>query len=293
MKAIDIHAHGIAGYDTRTSDERHILKIAEMHGNQAVSTIMPTIYPASVNTMRENMLAVKRAMELLNDRSKKSEITIQDSASRIIGIHLEGPFLNPLKSGALDSASFIEPIEYNLMKIIDGFEDAIKIITIAPELEGALKLIRKIRDMGIIASMGHSDATYEEALAGYNAGAKGITHLFNAMRGFHHREPGISGFGLLNQDIYVEVIADPFHLHPKTLELIFKIKNHDRIIIVSDTVKGAKITESGIFDKEGRLLGGCLTIRESSKMLIEKGIINEEIALKCITENPKRYLNLR
>ena len=285
-KSIDIHTHGIGGYDTRTTVEEHILKIAEIHGSYGISEIIPTIYPATIKVMRENIMMVKKAMELqkTEDRSQKTE-------AKIIGVHLEGPFLNPSKCGALNAITFIEPTEYKLKELIEGFEDIIKIITIAPEINGATKLIKKLTDKGIIASMGHSDATYAEAEAGFNAGARGITHIFNAMRGFHHREPGLAGFGLLNQDIYIEVIADPYHLNLKTLELIFKTKNHDRIIIVSDSVKEATpFTKSqGVTDTHGKLLGGCMTIAESSKRLIEIGF-DEDIIMKCITENPEKYL---
>lgn len=288
QKIIDIHTHGIGGYDTRTTVEDHILKIAEIQGSHGVSEIIPTIYPATIKVMRENMATIKKAMELqkTEDRSQKTE-------SRIIGVHLEGPFLNPSKCGALNAITFIDPTEDNLKELIEGFEDMVKIITIAPEINGATKLIKKITDTGIIASMGHSDATYAEAEAGFNAGAIGITHIFNAMRGFHHREPGIAGFGLLNQDIYIEVIADPYHLHSKTLELIFKTKNHNRIIIVSDSVKEATpFTKSqGVTDAHGKLLGGCMTIAESSKRLIEIGF-DENIIMKCISGNPERYLNI-
>jgi N-acetylglucosamine-6-phosphate deacetylase len=213
--------------------------------------------------------------------------------SRIVGIHLEGPFLNPAKCGALSKSLFIEPTEYNFREIIEGFEDIVKIITIAPEIRGALALIKKMSDMGIIASMGHSNATYTEAEAGFNAGARGITHIFNAMSSFHHREPGLAGFGLLNQDIYIEVIADPYHLHLKTVELIFKTKNHNRIIIVSDTVKQANMSSGNqaITISRGRLSGGCMTVTESSKRLIEMGY-DEGIILSCITENPGRYLSV-
>ena len=111
---------------------------------------------------------------------------------------------------------------------MEGFGDVVKIVTIAPELNDAAELIRAITHTGIIVSMGHSDATYREAHAGFSAGAKGVTHIFNAMRGVHHREPGIAGFGLTNPDVYVEVIADPFHLHPKTIELIFSAKKPEK-----------------------------------------------------------------
>ena len=280
MNIIDIHTHGIGGFDTRTSNPIDIIRMAEIQASLGVSAIVLTIYPDSIEIMRQNMMAVQKAMEL------------QKNAA-ILGVHLEGPFLNSVRCGALKSSSFIEPTESNLKKLLEGFEDMVKIITIAPELNGAAKLIRKISDMGIIASMGHSDATYSEAEAAFNAGAKGITHLFNAMRGFHHREPGIAGFGLLNKEVYIEVIADPYHLNIKTMELIFRTKNPAKIILISDSVSGTKITETerehGVVDDTGRLQGGSMSIMESSRRLTKLGF-NEGIIKRSITKNPETYL---
>jgi N-acetylglucosamine-6-phosphate deacetylase len=312
MKVIDIHTHGIGGYDTRSKRVEDILMIAEIHGSHGISEILLTIYPSTIKVMRENMMTVRKVMQ-----KQQSAVSSQQSApppippprggrvregvkapnsklARIIGVHLEGPFLNFSKCGALDETLFIEPTEKNFKKLIEGFEDIVKIITVAPELKGATQLIRKISDMGIISSMGHSDATYSEAEAGFHAGAKGITHIFNAMRSFYHREPGIAGFGLINEGIYIEVIADPFHLHPKTLDLIFKIKNPEKIIIVSDSVKetkkaGGKGRAQAVTDAHGRLLGGSMTINESSTRLIKIGF-DERIIVNCITKNPRRYL---
>ena len=283
MKTIDIHTHGIGGFDTTDASEDQILKIAEIQGSLGVSEIIPTVYSSSIRTMRGNMHAIKKAMQKQKNMEGKS--------ARIIGIHLEGPFLNSSKCGALDVRSFIKPGEYNFKKLIDGFEDIVKIITIAPELEGVARLINRISETGIIASLGHSDATYAEAEAGMRAGARGITHIFNAMRGIHHREPGIAGFGLMNKDIYIEVIADPFHLDLKIIELIFSVKTAGRIIIISDTVKNAK-TETGshgITYGENKLLGGSMTIKESAERLIRMGL-DENAVLKVISENPERYL---
>jgi len=284
MKIIDIHTHGIGGYDTRTDLIQDILKIAEIQGSHEVSEILLTIYPAPIKVMRENMETVKNATVI-------QASAVGSRHSKITGIHLEGPFLNPVKCGVLNTDSFIEANEYNFYKLIEGFEDIIKIITVAPEIKGSVELIRTISDKGIIVSMGHSDATFTEAEAGFHAGARGITHLFNAMRGFHHRAPGITGFGLLNQDIYIEIIADPFHLHEKTVELIFKAKNHDRIIIVSDTVKEAKTLSQNksVADVHGKLLGGSMTVAESAQRLIQTGY-DEGVIMNCITANPERYL---
>ena len=288
MKPTDIHTHGIGGYDTRTCSEEHIMKIAEKHGSLGVSEILLAIYPSAINIMRKNMETARKAMEMQRTGTGKFE-----RCAGILGLHLEGPFLNPSRCGAIDGASFIEPTMYNFESLIDGFEDAVKIITVAPELDGASELIREITNTGIVVSMGHSDATYAEAESGHNAGAQGITHIFNAMRGFHHREPGLAGFGLLNQDIYIEVIADPFHLHPKTIEMIFKTKNPERILIVSDAVRETMSSprNQGIKDSEGRIMGGCMAITESAKRLIDMGY-DESIIMKYIAENPRRYLSV-
>ncbi len=288
MNIVDIHTHGIGGFDTRSASVEHVLKIAHIHGSLGVSHIVPTVYSATIKTMRDNMAVIRGAMAV------QSETGIEAGSSRIVGIHLEGPFLNPLMCGALDATSFLGPNEFSLEKLIEGYENMVKIITIAPEMRGALKLIRQISDAGIIASMGHSDAMYSDAEAGHMAGARGITHLFNAMRGIHHREPGLAGYGLMNKDIYIEIIADPFHIAPEMIEYIFSAKNPDRIIVISDTVKDAKTLperEHSITGDKDKILGGSLTISESSKRLVQMGL--DEITIKkTISENPARYLQL-
>ncbi len=285
MKIIDIHTHGAGGVDTSAASADHILRIAEIHGDHGVSEIILTVFPSPIGTMRKNMQIIKQAIE------KQKTGREEDRSSRIAGIHLEGPFLNPSKCGALDPLSFLEPGEHSLKKLIEGFEDIVKIITIAPELEGAAKLIRTISEAGITVAMGHSDASYAEAEAGFHAGARGITHIFNAMRGIHHREPGIAGFGLMHKDIYIEVIADPFHLDPKLIGFIFSVKNPDRIITISDTVKETmtKPGHGSITGGEDKLSGGSMTVMESSGRLIRMGL-DKEVVLKSVSENPERYL---
>ena len=196
MKTIDIHTHGICGVDTRTRNVDDILAIAEMHGSLGVTEIIPTLYSAPIREMRAQMETVRKAM----DRQKNvSSVSLpatnlpfpslekggkggfetggdgkNTAPAQIIGVHLEGPFLNPVKCGALDAPSFSEPGEYALMELLEGFEDIVKIITVAPEIRGAIGLIKKVSDMGIVVSMGHSDATYAEAENGFRAGAAGL-----------------------------------------------------------------------------------------------------------------------
>jgi N-acetylglucosamine-6-phosphate deacetylase len=300
---IDIHTHGIGGYDTRTSDVEHLLRIAEIHGSHGVEQILLAVYPATIKVMRDNLALIKLAMGLQQSgtvklkpeyaASKYGQAENQGPA-RIAGVHLEGPYLNPSMCGSLNSMVFVDPAVKQFEELTDGFEDIIRIMTISPELPDATAIIRKAADMGIISSMGHSNASFSETGAGHKAGARGITHLFNAMRPYHHREPGITGYGLLNQDIYVEVIADPYHLHPATLELIFRTKNPDRIIIVSDSIRETlqspfpAVHFQGHTNVQGRLLGGALPVTRAAAALYP--ICGEETATNCITVNPERYL---
>lgn len=297
MKIIDIHTHGISGFDTRTFQSDHILKIADCHGSSGVSHILLSVYPSSTERMRRWMKTIRRAMEWQHSGQGAGEKTgkpvlREDRSAQILGVHLEGPFLNPVKCGALNAAYCLKPSLRDFRKLIEGYEDIVRVVTVAPELPGAIALIRQMTRQGIIASMGHSDATFAEAEAGFHAGARGITHLFNAMRGMHHREPGIAGFGLINQEIYVEVIADPHHLHPATLDLIFRTKNPERIILVSDTVRGTRKAGGGkpVADRQGNLLGGSMTVAGTAQRLTE-GDFRKSLIMQCITKNPERYLS--
>jgi N-acetylglucosamine-6-phosphate deacetylase len=141
--------------------------------------------------------------------------------------------------------------------------------------------------------MGHSNASYAEAAAGFRAGAKGITHLFNAMSGFHHREPGLAGFGLMHDEIYVEIIGDPFHLHHEVLRMIFTLKNPERILLISDSVKDthASSAQAAVTAANGTLLGGGMALMEAARFLEQLGIHWDTI-VKSISDNPERYLSL-
>ena len=293
---IDLHTHGIGDHSTKTTDAEEILHMAALHAKADISAILPTIYSGTIERMRKNMEAVKRAMELQQRPSaevKKGRVrrrsTVRGQRSTILGLHLEGPFLNPARCGAQDRKSFIKPCMPDLKRLINGYEDIIKIITIAPEIPGSLKVIERCASLGIRVNMGHSDATFNQALKGKKAGASGISHLFNAMRPFHHRETGIAGFGLTDDDIFIEVIADGFHLEENTLNLIMKAKRPERIILVSDTVKGSCQGRRSMHSKSGLLAGGAVTLSEAVSKLVKTGI-PRRVALKFASANPMRYL---
>src|SRR5512143_234314 len=276
---IDVHVHGAATYDTRTRRQDDILQIANIHGERGTSAMLPTIYPGSIESMRDNMAAVQRAM------------TVQREGALILGVHLEGPFLNPERAGSLDGQCFAEPSVEMLTRLVEDFEDIIKIMTIAPELPGALRVIEVCREMGFLVHMGHSDASFEQAEEGKSAGATGITHVFNAMRGFHHREPGLAGFGLMDEDVYVEVIADMAHLHPQSLKMLFDMKSPDKIVLISDAVKGLNWGSGPIRGVGGVLLGSGISLKDAVKNLISLGVPSER-ALQFASDNPMKYLGI-
>jgi N-acetylglucosamine-6-phosphate deacetylase len=276
---IDIHVHGAEKYDTLTRRQDDILRLADIHGSRGTDAVLPTVYPGTVEDMRENLSAIQRAM------------STQTSGARVLGAHLEGPFLNTVRAGSLDGKNFREPSMDVLLKLVDGFEDVIRIITIAPELPGALRVIEASREKGFLVNMGHSDASFEQAEEGKQAGATGITHLFNAMSGFHHREPGLAGFGLMDDDIYVEVIADMAHLHPQSLKMLLEMKRSERILLISDSVKGAGWGKGAIRGPGGVLQGSGISLSDCVRNMISLGV-SQTLALQFASENPRRYLGL-
>lgn len=293
MMTIDLHTHGISGLDTRTTDEAVILEFASVQSSKGVDAFLPTIYPGPLNIMRSQIEAVKRAMLAQAHRADLAASTRAVGQARILGVHVEGPFLNPKYAGALDPSCLLRPDEREMEALMEGFEDVIKIVTLAPELPGALRLIERLSSKGIVVSMGHSDATFAQAEEGCRAGARGITHLFNAMRVLHQREPGIAGFGLIHDNVYVEIIADPHHLHRSIIDLIFRTKNPRRVLIVSDSVRGTQLSpgDGAVRDQMGVLQGGGLAVTESARMLMQRGL-DRSVVHNCITVNPAAYLNL-
>ena len=288
-RIIDLHMHGIGGSDTRDADPSVNLKMAEVLGQAGVSEILLSIYSGDIEVMRDQMAAVERAMRVQSAASAAGRVP---GPAAILGVHLEGPFLNAARCGALDPASFLEPQERTFRRLLEGFEDIVRTATVAPELVGAPELIRTMTKAGIAVNMGHSDSTYAEAEAGFRAGARGVTHLFNGMRPFHHREPGIVGFALVNSEVYVEVIGDLVHSDPHALELVFGMKRPDRIILVSDSVRETEVLQGEVpRDKEGRLLGGSLSLPSAMTRLVHAGFDAEAVA-RAASENPREYLRI-
>ncbi len=292
MNFIDLHTHGLAGFDSRSDKPEDYLKWAAAMKTHGTDEFLPTLFPGPVDVMRGQLAAIRAAMEM-------QASSLPAGAAVILGANLEGPFVNPRRKGALGPVDRLQeegltPSVDNLKRLIDGFEDMVKVITIAPELPGGPQLIEYCVDLGIVVSMGHSEATFEQAREGAAAGARGVTHLFNAMSGLHHREPGLAGYALMDDDLYVELIADGVHVHPEMVRLVLRLKPPDKILLVSDSLGQAKTPShpepSPLYLPDGvTLAGGGLTLAECAHRLTLLGVPDES-ARKFASENPEKYL---
>jgi N-acetylglucosamine-6-phosphate deacetylase len=224
----------------------------------------------------------------------------------MIGIHLEGPYLNPLRSGTHDTPFLRGTDVGEFRKLAALSENRLCRITIAPEMDPGLKVVREAAERGIQVSLGHSDATEEQTIAAIDAGATHITHTGNAMRPFHQREPGIFGVALTDDRVFTEIIADGVHLHATTLQLLLASKGVDRTLLVTDglsavgmpdgnyplgdktvTVRGGECR-----DEKGRLAGSTLTLDRAVRNLVEWLDVPLHEALTAASATPARSMRM-
>lgn len=286
---IDIHLHGYGGDDTMDDSDEALIHISKKLVENGVTAFLPTTMTMS----RERILkALQRIRKLMIQPCK---------GARILGSHFEGPFISSEYKGA-QSDEFITLPSLELLK---DYEDVIKVITMAPEMKGAMSFIETISDKGITVSIGHTGADYETVVKAYEHGAKGITHLFNAMTGLNHRKPGCVGAALL-KDLYCEVIADNIHMNPIMYELLLKTKKLEHLIIITDCMRAGGMPE-GSYDlggqkvivadgkcllESGTLAGSTLKLNQGLHNFIIQTSLKLESAVQLVTENPAKYLNV-
>lgn len=224
---IDIHIHGSGGWAAGAGDEENIKGLCKYLPSVGVTSFQPTLGGENLNTINESLKSIAQVKENGYDGAK------------ILGIHMEGPFLNPEKNGAFVVENLLKP-SMNLMKtFIENSNKSIIHVTVAPEIDGAKNLIEFLVQNKILVAGGHTNATSEETKKGIEWGISLSTHTCNAQRSIHHREPGALGAYLLADNVYCELICDFFHVHPDMIKLISKIKSIDKICMISDSIIGA------------------------------------------------------
>ncbi len=250
---IDIHTHGGCGVDVNQAGQEGLRKLSAFFASQGT-----TAFQASVLTDTPETTA-----SCLSDA--RAVMTDGAPGAQLLGVHLEGPFLAPAYKGAMPEHLLRKGDPALLRGWLDQFPGVIRYMTVSPEVEGVIPLIRAFKDEIVIA-IGHSGATCAQAAEAIEAGARGATHLFNAMRPIHHHEPGIVG-AALNSDCRCEMICDGRHLHPETIRLILRCIGYDRAVAITDSIMAA-----GLPDGQYKLGVNDVIVRDGDATLPETGV---------------------
>lgn len=268
---IDVHIHGALGVDTMDADPAALARMARFVAQHGVTAFLPTTMTADA----PSTLAAVQAVAAAGERPHAN-------GAAILGVHLEGPFISPRFPGAQFASAIRPPDLAEFAQLCEA--GPVRMITLAPEMPGALDLVRKARALGIVAVTGHTAATYAECEAGVEAGVTQATHTYNAMSGLHHREPGTLGSVLSNDRVYAQLIADNVHVHPATMKILARCKGMARTILITDAMRavglppgnyelgGQAVTVSVVKGMgECRLADGTLA---GSLLTLERGLAN-------------------
>jgi len=286
---VDIHQHGGGGADYMDGTIAAVRTILETHVRSGTTSIVPTLMTASRSALRKAIAAVDSA----RPRRKRGSVPSSGPVGPdILGLHLEGPFISRKRRGAQPASGVRRIDEAEIREYLRISRTPIRIVTLAPELRGAPALIKFLARRGIVAAAGHSDAGFDEAIHGFDAGITHGTHLFNAMRGFEHREPGLAGALLLNEHASVEIIADGRHLHPATVFLVLQAKPEDKVVLVTDATRNAGTGKNPLRTAEGRLYGSNLSLLQALRNIMNWSGWSLEDVLPLATINPARVLGL-
>jgi len=289
---IDVHIHGAAGHDVMDASPSELQAISRFLATQGVTGWLPTMVPAADNEYQTTIKSIQGARE-------------QAPAARILGVHYEGPFVNELQCGALHRQHFKT---YSTVADLERFPvlgSASKMMTMAPEVAGGIALVKELTARNWVTSIGHTRADVSLLDRARAAGARHMTHFMNAMAPLHHRHPGPIAWGLANDDVTCDFIADGIHLNPYMLRLLLKLKGIDRLTLISDAIAAAgagdgdyQIWGETISVREGRtsnvagtIAGSVITMLDAVRMMRSLGTSDSEIA-KMASMNPARLLGI-
>lgn len=290
---IDVHIHGAGGHDTMDGTYEAINEIAKTICKFGTTSFTPTTMTVAVEDIRKSMDVIKEA-----------KINGTDGAN-VLGAHLEGPFISPSAIGA-QNPNFLEaPSIDTYNKMVGDCDDAVVSITIAPEVEGAKELIKYLSDKGIVCSIGHTKATYEEAIDGIKCGCSHSTHLFNAMTPFTHRAPGVVG-ATFDSDITTETISDGIHIAYPALRVAYKQKGTDKVLLITDAMMACGMP-NGIYSlggqevnvengaariKSGSLAGSILTLDKAVRNVYNNSDYPLNEVVKMASYNGAKHCNV-
>lgn len=291
---IDVHIHGSVGFDTMNANSEQLGAIAEFLATQGVTGWLPTFVPAADENYAGAVAAISGA-------------AAQDTGARVLGVHYEGPFVNSAQCGALHTEFFKTysgPADVDRLPL-PRFAGAVRMITLAPEIDGGVELVRELKSRGWVISIGHTRASLDVLDQALAAGARHLTHFMNAMAPLHHRSPGPIAWGLSHDDVTFDVIADGIHLDPFMLRLLLKVKGERGISLISDAIAAAgkgngdyQIWGETISVKNGRtsnaagsIAGSVITMLDAVRLMRSLGASYVQLA-QIASANPARLLGL-
>ena len=291
---IDVHIHGAVGIDVNAADTDGLLEVARFLARNGVTAWMPTLVPDSDDTYRRVIAAIDRLME----------IQIDEPVAQVVGVHYEGVFANEHMCGALRPA-FFKKYSGGELATLSRLKTGVHMMTFAPEIEGGVELAGELNRQGWVASIGHTKADIATLDRAFAAGAKHLTHFYNAMTGMHHRNIGAVGWGLTNPGVTFDIIADGIHVEPTMLEFACRSKSSDLVSLISDAIGptgladgefemwGEKITvENGrTQNARGSIAGSVITMLDAVKRMLSLGFSPAEVSRMAST-NPAKLLSI-
>jgi N-acetylglucosamine-6-phosphate deacetylase len=297
---VDIHIHGAGGHDVMEANARALDRITATVARYGTTSILATTVTAPVEETCHSLQGIAR---YIRNHEKPGDST--RPAAEILGIHLEGPFISKARRGVHPLDSIARPSAEDLAKFREAADGLVKIVTIAPELPGALELIAAAVADGLVVALGHTDADYKQTRAAFAAGARHAVHFYNAMRPFTHRDPGVIGAVLTEPEMTAEVIADGVHVAGPAIQVLIGTKGFHTVLLASDgtsatgmpdgnyrlgtmevTVKGGVCRNA-----EGKLAGSTLTLDRALRYVVELGVPLIE-AVRMATVLPARRIGL-
>ena len=288
---IDVHTHGRGGSDTMypTFEDLNIISKAALE--TGVTTLLPT-------TMTMPAEDIAKAVENIATNKDKVE------GAQILGTHLEGPFFNKIYKGAQPEECMIEPTVENYLSFVNDHQDVIRKISIAPELDHSIELIKYLNDKKTVVSLGHTNATYEQAQAAIDAGATSGTHTYNAMTPLTHRSPGVVGAVMVNDSVYAELILDGIHVTFPAAQVLLRAKGKNKLVLITDSIEAAglpdgqyKLGTQPVYVKDhqarlenGALAGSVANMNECVKNAYNHLDISLNEAINLASYNPAQSL---
>ena len=296
---VDVHIHGAGGHDVMEASPAALNCITSTVARHGTTSILATTVTAPVD---ETCKSLEGIAQYIRSHEQQENTGL---AAEILGIHLEGPFISKTRRGVHPSDSITRPSIEILDKFRAASDGLISILTVAPEVSGALDLIRATVTNGIVAAIGHTDADYEQARAAIQAGARHAVHFYNAMRPFSHRDPGVIGAVLTEPDVTAEIIADGVHVAGPAIQVLLGTKGFDTVLLASDGTAATGMPDGnfrlGNFEvtvkdgvcrnSEGKLAGSTLTLDRALRYIVSLGVPLID-ALRMATILPARRLGL-